>query len=87
MLDQQFDENPDYYEYVNKNFIPVSMNPTYMEGDRLFRYYNVKTVPTVLMIRHDGAEYTRFENYSSPEKFLREIKKALREIRKLNKSH
>ncbi|MCP4727334.1 MAG: hypothetical protein GY863_20020 [bacterium] len=87
MLDRQLDINPEYYEYVNENFIPISLNSTYLEGKRLFSFYNVESIPTVLLIRHDGAEYERFERYTSPGKFLKKIKTAFDKIKNVKKGH
>jgi len=83
LLDKQFDINPEYYEFVNENFIPISLNSTYLEGKRLFRFYNVESIPTILLIRHDGAEYARFERYTSSGKYLKKIKTEFNKIKNM----
>lgn len=81
MLDEQFNTNPDYYEFVNKNFVAMHFLRRDSGGPEMFELYNVQNTPTVVIAEADGKEIDRIAGYPDPPgKYLFFLKKSFNRI-------
>ncbi|MFC1556095.1 tetratricopeptide repeat protein [candidate division KSB1 bacterium] len=75
MLDEQLKTNPDYYDFVNKNFIPVRFVPSNPIGKKQFDDFDVSVTPTIMVAETDGSEIDRIIGFSKTT-FLSSLNKA-----------
>ena len=81
MLDQQFTVNPDYYEFVNKNVVPLRLHNSDEGYKETAKRYSVEQTPTVIVTESDGKEIDRIVRYKNPPSiFLFYLKQAQKRI-------
>ena len=74
MLDKQFFGDTKFSSYLNQNFIPIHAVRGQKPGDALYKKYNVRGTPTVLVAMADGTEIDRIIGYGPPaDKFKDKI--------------
>lgn len=74
MLDKQFFGDEKFADYLTKNFIPIHAYKGKELGNLLYKKYNVRATPTVLVAMADGTEIDRIIGYGPPaEKFKEKI--------------
>ncbi len=66
MLDEQFFKNEKFHPFIKKNFVTIYALYGDAEGKSLFKKYNVRNYPAVLLIYPDGTEVDRFTGYFPP---------------------
>jgi len=71
LLDEQFNTNSDYAEFVNKNYIAMRFTLKDKGGPEMFELFDVQSTPTIVFAEADGKEIDRITGYANPpESFL-----------------
>lgn len=79
MLGQQFIENKKYQEFLQSNFVVFLADRATKEGDEIFKKFNVRATPTVMIVNSKGEEIDWHVGYGPPaKKFQERLEKTLR---------
>jgi tetratricopeptide (TPR) repeat protein len=59
LLDQQFFDNPQFYDYLKDHYVLLHVDAADARGEVLFDRYDINSTPSVLLARPDGREIDR----------------------------